>query len=40
MAANVEALNEVARNVTNDLIEQHTIISPEQAAELAAWYAL
>jgi len=40
VAANIEALNEVARNVTRDLIDQHTIISPEQANELHAWFAL
>ena len=40
VAANIAALNEVAQKVTKDLISQHRIVSPEQAAELHAWFAL
>lgn len=40
VAASAAALAETAHNITEDLIAQHTLVSPEQAAELRAHFEL
>jgi hypothetical protein len=40
VAASAAALAETAHNITEDLIAQHTLVSPEQAAELKAHFEL
>lgn len=40
LAVTDELLAEIAGKISDDLIRQHTLVSPEQAAELRAHYDL
>lgn len=34
------AFDEIAEKATRDLLRQHTLVSPDQASELEAWFNL